>query len=395
LPELTKNGLLTSLANDSFSFSHPVICAYLAGHALAGAKVDELFAQPPWLLRNLTIRYLASKRDLSKQAKGLLSKDEDPLHRDLLWAGRWLREIPKDQGWRKLILSSFAQIINDPSQLMAVRTRALSALALTDDPDIAALFRHYLEAPDVNTRGLAALGCGIRRDPQAVNALAQLLNDHPVVSRAACLALVLIGTQAALEAAAGALLQGSEPVRRAAAEAFANHPEEGYPILREGITMDDLLVRRAVIYGLRRVREPWSLEILEQIQIEDAQWVVKNAAAQACEEFKEADPHIPIPPSPLENLPWLISFAGERGVGISPGEPARNMLLQALKEGSPEEQLAAMAQIQRRGIPAVFPAIYHLLYGDDSEVSEAAYETIWHLASSGVEIPPPIQFGLG
>jgi hypothetical protein len=71
------------------------------------------------------------------------------------------------------------------------------------------------------------------------------------------------------------------------------------------------------------------------------------------------------------------------------------MLRLALREGSPEQALAAMGILGRYADDGIFPAIYHLLYGEDQEVIEAAYNTLWHLAATGAEIPPPTQFGLG
>ena len=214
------------------------------------------------------------------------------------------------------------------------------------------------------------------------------------VSRAAALALANIGTQPALEALATALLQGSEDVRRAAAESFASHPQEGYPTLREAIKLDDLLVRRAAIHGLKKVSESWAIQILEEMQIEEAQWVVKNAAAQAVEDFHNPDPHIPRPLPPINEIPWLIAFTEERGVGLSPGEAAWKALLIVLKEGNGDQQLAAMSLFQRFGYPDVFPLIFDQLYGEDSELKEAAYQTIWQIASTGGEIHSPAQYGM-
>jgi hypothetical protein len=161
------------------------------------------------------------------------------------------------------------------------------------------------------------------------------------------------------------------------------------------MAVDDLLVRRATIYGLKRIDEPWAMEILEETQIEDAQWVVKNAAQQVVEELNNPDPYIPQPLGPLEDIPWLIEFASNQGLGISAGDAAREMLMRAFSEGNEDEQLAALGQIQQRGETKVFPAIYHLIFGQHPEISEIAYNTLWHIASMGEEVPPPIQFGLG
>ena len=165
--------------------------------------------------------------------------------------------------------------------------------------------------------------------------------------------------------------------------------------MREATSIDDLLVRRAAISGLRRIHEDWAIQILEELQIEDAQWVVKNAAAQAIEDYNRPDMYIPQTQIPLADLPWLISFAAERGVGVSPGEPARQMLKQALELGTEEQQMAALFEIQRRDIAEIFPGIFNQYFGSDIELREIAYNTIWLLAANGNEIPSPTQFGMG
>ena len=395
LPQLTLNGLLVQRTDDRLSFAHAMIPGYMAGRALANAGSEELHAQPAWLLKDLTIQFIATQRDLSVQASQLLSQTDDPLYRGPIFVSEWLPQIPLDSPWRKLILSKISNFLSDEALPLGAQARLLTSLASTRDTDISTLFRHLLKSPSTSVRQLAALGSGYHRDTQAVEPLIQLLNDFPSTSRAACLALVNIGTQPALEAIASALLQGSEELRHAAAEAFANHPEEGYPTLREATSIDDLLVRRAAITGLRRIREDWATQILEELQIEDAQWVVKNAAAQAMEDLNNPTFHIPQRPLPLAELPWLISYAAERGVGVSPGDPARQMLKQVLEQGSEDEQYAALFEIQRRGYAEVFPAIFNQYCSEDIELREAAYNAIWQLAASGKEIPTLMQYGMG
>ena len=395
LPELEECGLLVKRTHERLGFVHSLIPGHMAGLALSTALNENLYSQPPWLLRDLTIQFIASQRDLSEQASQLLAQTDDPLYRGAIFVSEWLPHIPLASAWRKLILSKLSTLLNDEALPLGARARLLTSLANTRDTDISALFRHLLKSSSVHVRQLAALGSGYHRDTQAVEQLVQQLDDQPSASRAACLALVNIGTQPALEAIASALLQGNEDLRHAAAEAFANHPEEGYPTLREATSIDDLLVRRAAISGLRRIHEDWAIQILEELQIEDAQWVVKNAAAQAIEDYNRPDMYIPQTQIPLADLPWLISFAAERGVGVSPGEPARQMLKQALELGTEEQQMAALFEIQRRDIAEIFPGIFNQYFGSDIELREIAYNTIWLLAANGNEIPSPTQFGMG
>jgi HEAT repeat protein len=238
------------------------------------------------------------------------------------------------------------------------------------------------------------LGCGLLGDGQSVPDLIKKLGDVTKVSQAACLALINIDTKAALEGVASALLRGNEQLRRAAAEAFSSHPMEGFPILKDGSSIDDLMTRRAVIYGLRKVDEPWAIEILENLQVEDPQWVIKDSASQALEDIRNLDPAIPSPQTALDDIPWLIEFAGERGVGISKGKSARDMLLRVVEEGSEELILAALGQIQKRGIIPSFPTLYTLYYGENENLREESFSTMWLISSMGFSIPPLSHVGI-
>jgi HEAT repeat protein len=248
------------------------------------------------------------------------------------------------------------------------------------------LFRQLLSGRDAALCQLALLGIGLLKEPKAVHDLAEHLFDpSPNVHSAACLALVRLGGKTALDAVSEALLHGDEDLRRAAAEALANDPEEGYPILKEGSRIDDLLVRRAVIFGLQRVREPWAAELLEKMQIEDAQWVVKSAASQAVEENAQRERRLPHPLPPLTQTPWLITFAGERGMGVAPGRAAVDLLLLAMKEGSEEQRLAALDTAGRIAEAQAVPFIKQIYECEKGELREAAYSALWRMAAAGID----------
>ena len=82
------------------------------------------------------------------------------------------------------------------------------------------------------------------------------------------------------------LLHADEDLRRAAAKSLANDPKEGHAMLKDGVTMEDILLRRAIVYGLGRVDEPWSTELLQKMRVEDEQWVVRNSANEVLEARK-------------------------------------------------------------------------------------------------------------
>ena len=70
------------------------------------------------------------------------------------------------------------------------------------------------------------------------------------------------------------------------------------------------------------------------------------------------NPRIPRPLKPPSETPWLIEFAGKQGMGISPGVPATDLLIKALKHGSAEERLASLAHLRRTPSEGVVKAMY-------------------------------------
>jgi hypothetical protein len=394
LPDLVNTDLLVSRQDHRVSFSHPLLAAYLGGTALARQGNTEILTQPDWPLKSAAVPFLASRLDLSPLIPEMLADAGDPLHRQQIQLGRWLPFLPPSIPARKSILQKLSTDLQNDSLALGLRYRMLTTLLISGDPGVSTLLRHLLNHQYETVRQMAVLGCGFLRDSQSVGEITRHLRDSLHVGQAACMALVYIGTKPALEAAASIILNGDEMLRRAAAEAFAGHPQEGHPILVDGSKVEDLLVRRATIYGLRRVNQPWATEILEHLQIEDAQWVVKDAAADAVNQLMAPNPSIPIPQTPLSEIPWLIAFASDRESGISEGDSARNMLLKALEADNTDQILAAMGQIRLRGETEIFPVIYHILFGLDPELTEAAFHTIWHVASMGAPVPSLTQFGL-
>ena len=166
-------------------------------------------------------------------------------------------------------------------------------------------------------------------------------------------------------------------------------------MLKDGATMQDILVRRSVVYGLARIQEPWAQEILSKLQLEDDQWVVRNAATEVIEaNSAEDNPRIPHPLKAPSESPWLIEFAGKQGMGISPGTPATDILLLALKGDEPEARLSALPYLRNTPTDGVITQLYNAMYRDDTKLREAAYQILWELGTAGIKLPNPTQFGL-
>lgn len=397
---ITESGLLIKHRNNQMRFAHPIFAGYLAGKNLSNYSIDErLTKQPLWSGKKLSMRYFAingTDSNVSSLVETLLHTSDPILERNLILMGNWLKETPRKNTWRGKVLTALAKILQDDTQPLGLRGQIVSALARSEDPSVAALFRQLLKSDSVYAVQLAALGSGIMRDKKAVQPLTEsiqrLRNTYSI--SAAALALSAIGTDDALNTLATALMQGEENLRRATAEAFANHPTEGWEMLKEAIEIDDILVRRSAIYGLARIQEPWAKEILAHIQVEDKEWAVRDIATDALEKSKNKAQLAPRKLPPPSKSPWLIAFAGEQGMGIPAGSPATEILLLALKGEDTTKSLAALAYLVRTPNDRVITTLYHAMYSKNIEMREAIFLALVEIAASGIKLPEPRQFGL-
>jgi len=397
LGKMVESGLLIAHSNNKMRFLHPVLNGYLAGQAIGDNDADTtLLALPDWDGKTLSLRYLAARGNAAAVADIMLKESDLPLHNQVFAVARWLRDAPKETEWRSKAFASLLTILQAEGQPLGLRGQAMAAFVTSGDPGVATLFRQLLSSRSFELIPLAALGSGALKDVKAIDALEELI-QAPVgaVRRAICLALVAIGTEKSLEGVARALLQGDEEMRRAAAEALANDPGEGHAMLKEGATLADILVRRATVHGLARVGQPWAIETLQHIQVQDDQWAVRNLANQYLEQLQNIDARVPrrlIIPS---ESPWLIEFAGKQKMGIPRGGPATDVLLSAFKQGDTEERLAALPYLKRIADEGIVGTIYNAMYGEDPEVREAAFYAIEEIGANGLKLPHPNQFGLG
>ena len=397
LSKMVESGLLVLHPNEKMRFIHPIFNGYLAGQAVGDNESDTtLLAMPDWGGKALALQYLAARGDASAVADILLKESDLPLHTPTFIVARWLRNAPRDAKWRAKAFANLLSILQAEGQPITLRAQAMAAFIASGDPGVATLFRQLLSSRSFEVIPLAALGSGAMRDRKAVPMIEEVL-QAPMgsVRRAACLALVAIGMDQSFEAVARALLQGDDELRRAAAQALANNPKEGYETLREGATLADIMVRRAVVHGLARVEEPWALELLQHMEVEDDQWAVRNLANQYVEEISNRDPRVPKKLSEPSETPWLVEFAGKQGTGIPRGGPATDVLTTVYKYGTTDERLAAIPYLKINANQGIVGTFYNGVYGEDPEVREASFLALQEIAANGMELPHPNQFGLG
>ena len=385
--ELVEIGLLKLCSGKKLKYIHPSVFAYFAAKSVPPEVINTLFNQPVSGINKSIRLFLSYQPALDEYINSALHKSEDPLLRDRLFLARWLPNILHEPIIKNKILNQIIHDIQNEILPKSLKFRLFSALIFSQVSTTPDILRELVNSNDSTISLLAVLGIGYINDTQSIELIKSKLNGPLPVKQSACFALLKIGTQQAFEAVVTALLSGDQQLAFASAEAFASHPSKGHQALRESSTVDDILVRRAAIFGLRKINEPWAVEILETMQIDDPQWVIKDAAMQAIKDRSEPDSSIPVKQPQLEDIPWLVAFAAERGIGIGPGKPAQNMLFRVIKEGKEEEILAALDQLKIRGETNIFPHIYPLFYNENNRISDSAYTLLWQVASMGIKIP--------
>lgn len=386
---LRNAGLLTRFRDDRYQFRHKLLAAYLGSLTLKNAPPETLSAkanQPGW---KEAIAYAALNTPLDALVARRMKTSPDLLLENLVEMARWLAYASGDVEWRGPLLNMLGNQMTAPNQYPLIRDRVAAALIDSRDKNVVLIFRKGVRNMDVDIRRLACLGLGAVGDDEGLRDLISLINDQrEEVQIAAGMALGALGTDDALQPMVVALTSGSEPLRQTMAEAFAAIPEEGYPTLYEAVTDEDFMLRRAAIFGLRRLRTTWALVAIYRAFLEDEQWYVRSAAQQAFQELTygrtvSLTAQYPKP----EDIPWLQNWATKRGEALRAGEQAQQMLLQALQEGDTTVRALAAASLGQLGRADTIRALYAALRDGREEVRMVAHEA---LADLQLQIGQPL-----
>ena len=369
---------------DGFYFSNPTIGGYLAARGLSRANeqsINQILEQPGWALLHESMRFFASFITIETYIPQMIP-DPSFLKEKLIRACSWLNNTGQNNPGEVELLKTITREIHiNPSYL--IKLRLVVSLAKSGNSNAKSVFQHLQKSQDLDTRRAAVIGSGLIKDLGVVPQLIYQLNDTFPASTAACYALGRIGSPRSLEAIADSLLHGNELLRRAAAETLAQNRSEGHPALREGATMNDLLVRYAVVHGLSMINEDWAIDILDRMRIDEDEWVVRDLAQQVYEIHDKGSPYLPHSNPPSYLAPWLREFASKHKLPAPTPETALDLLLQALENGSVEQKQASLIHLQSEGNPDILPQLISLYRDPDPDVRQQAMLASWFCLPPG------------
>ena len=180
-------------------------------------------------------------------------------------------------------------------------------------------------------------------------------------------------------------------MRQAVAETFADIPLEGYPTLYDAIQDDEMIVRRAAVFGIKRLKSDWAVVAIYRAFLEDSQWYVRSAAQMAFQEMRYGSGNGPHGYPPPEAIKWLNEWATKRQENIPPGEDASLILVKAMQEGEDMVRALAARNAGQLGEIQMAKLLYNTLRDKKSDVRDAAHRSLADLqVQTGKLLPAPV-----
>jgi len=394
LKKLVDAGVLVVYRGGLYQFRHKLLTAYLGALWLAEAEdevLHEKYTQPDW---EYALRYAAQQRDLTPLVMEQLQQKPDVLHEHIFSLTHWLRYLSDAATWRQELLKYLGRLFIAEDQFSVVRERAAAALLASGDRGAGVVFRHALKNPLPEVRLLGCLGVGVLRDTAALDTLAKIVvqDMDDEVRIAAALGMGAMHSDEALLTMVDVLdVSDDRAVRRAVAESLAAYPEAGYLTLWDAVQSDDYLMRRTSVFGLGRIPKDWALIKLNEIFLEDSEWIVRSAVQDVFhilygESVRGLRPY----PAP-ERVHWLAEWAKGDLVQNEENENIP-LLVQALEQGDDLVRALVLMLAGQVGDISLLDHLYHALLDPHPAIRDSAYRGLGRLQQQfGKPIPAPVR----
>jgi HEAT repeat protein len=386
---LRAGDLLIPAGRGQLAFVHPVFRTYFAAqHAARNQEGDHLLAHvhdPRW---QATILLYAGLAPVTPLVMERLKGPDDLFRTNFFAAASYLAASPQaDKRLQGGVLAELAQVFLNPRQATMLRRQAAAVIAGTGDKGALYLFAQALRHADPHVRRLGVWGLAQMDDETAIEGLLHTLSDQEFLVRVAALhALGSLGGERVIDGLVQGLQDEHELPRRMAAEALASIGGEGWEVLREAAQSQDVYIRRAAVYGLAAIAEPWVVSTLEHISREDPEWYVRSAATDVLEQLQSGPLVLDVPA--LEDEPWLVSWAARRGVGLGTRLAALRAVLDAIREEDWPVRLAAADALRVHGGSAEIEPLRAVLGDADILVHQVAYVALYEIGlRAGISIP--------
>ncbi len=368
-------GLFQEWGNGRISFKSTLWRDYLAASHLAqtptAVPLAEKLDQPIW--REVIRLYVGRTggRDLATILTQ--QKDKAPWYDNLFQMASWFPELPQNEPWQRPVLIQLGKMVLQSEMPYMLRYRAIAAMALTHDAGTRVFWQQLLQRPDPLLREMAVLCLTHQGAEKVIDIWNKMLTDGtPEVRRAVIWAMAWTGAAVTEKPLLVALLGNDDRLSLCVAEALAWNGGESWTILKEALHEETLTVRRAAVWGITQLDEPWAMTLLEHVQHEDREWIVKTAAQEGLTEIQSRRQLSPwVAPNPGD-MPWLVQWTTRQGRGVPAA--AIPLVFEMLRQAEKADQRALAALgLGQMGIKEAVAPLQTALRDPENPVVEAAF----------------------
>ncbi len=384
---LVSNSLFVEQPDATLRLTNMVISGYLR----AQISPDSLLPSLQESIQSSTdLSYAVQKASNYSELSPFISyleQSDQPLHRNYLIGLKWLSLTNQGDALRTEIFKRSARLLQDRNIPFGLRSQLIHSLSVLQDPSIASLLLIMKDNRDPIVRQLSALGLGMYSDEKAIAGLNELVNDEVIaVENTAVLSLGKIWTIPAQDALVNVIFTADEQIRANACEVLAMHEPEGHAMLREFMSTDNYLARKAAIAGLSRINEPWVHEVLEKASLEDTQWVVRDSAIFALEHLGEDKSLIPQKWLPVHENPWTLEKAEEYKMELSSKIFPDQLLFTILDKGQEGDKKTALHYLLDQPTPELIQYLNMIARQETSNLRDFAINSLFSLSKRGLDI---------
>jgi len=336
-------------------------------------------------------RILFENRQISQnnfqEIDSWLSREDPLLRRDHFFALAWLKQTEIGDPLRGKLYKQTAKLLQDASLSIGLRYRFLFALVKSHDPSISTLFTYFASSPDAAVRQISAFALGALHDENTILTLVKLSKDPSLeVQKVACISLNKIWTQSTQSALLDVIFSADESVRTLACELVSFHIPDGYQILQELTTTDNFLARKAAVFGLAHIQQPWVNAIFEKISTEDTQWVVRDAAKFTLEHPLSTVTFLPEKRIPVLENPWTLQKAEVYSVPLPDRGIPTELLYTILEKDTLTNKQIALDYLNRQPTARLIETLAKISTDTESDFREEAVNTLFCLSKRGLNL---------
>lgn len=389
IAELLQAGLLTQSLTGRISFTNSHLCAALYTQnpflklpnswrpALQSSLIDSMMV------------FACAEGKLNDQISQWLEEFDIPLFRNLLLISHWLTAFPQANKSNLLLLfRKLIPLIQKDRLPLSLQIHLTEAFLLAQEQSTFTLFKDLAASPNISHRQVAAFGLSYFSTQDSERILIGLTTDASNdVQKLACVALTRLWSRAAQKQLVNLVISASPEIRQMICELFSSLPADGHELLKElSVLADNPETRKAAVYGLFLVGSDTSKALIKKINIDDTEWLVRDAASHTIKIFSLDYLVIPSLKPKVSDLPWLIKFAGRKRLGIHADEFPVDLLLLALKEGEPIIQVAAIETLAVDNTESTLHLFKEIMLKTQGVLQEAAYAALLLFSKRGINI---------